>query len=362
MVVREVAAPVAAQAAPGGASIGHILYGRISEMRAGMANIAAHVKKGLALSSTDSNGRAIQAVMSYGHEVDMHVTYGSELRDKISQRLDRDREIYRTVLSFYPARNDREAQERQEAKQAITSFTYDMIDMFRSESVNAGIERVQEIEATIKAIESKLGDMSKIDESLTKSLESISLKPLKTDLHMIHRIQVKGKFDTDISFMKSMRTQISYMDKRKETVRKEKNDLYVKQDMFPSSAAVLGDIESKDKEMTRIERDIRRIQEDVMKYYQSGIHTSSTHAPSESVSLSIPNNPSHDKGVTLIKSTVAYVKTHSKDYPDIIPYIERIADDYNELTGIHYEPPTVGGPRSERIPPRNAFFNQTKVH
>jgi hypothetical protein len=321
MVVRGVAAPVAAQAVHGGANIGHILNGRISEMRAGMANIAAHVKKGLALSSTDSNGRAIQAVMGYGHEVDMHATYGSELRDKISQRLDRDREIYRTVLSFYPARNDREAQERQEAKQAITSFTYDMIDMFRSESVNAGIERVQEIEATIKAIESKLGDMSKIDESLAKSLESISLKPLKTDMHMIHRIQVKGKFDTDISFMKSMRTQISYMDKRKETVRKEKNDLYVKQDMFPSSASVLYEIESKDKEMTRIERDIRRIQEDVMKYYQSGIHTSSTHAPSESVSLSIPNNPSLDKGVTLIKSTVAYVKTHSKDYPDIIPYI-----------------------------------------
>ena len=61
MVVREVAAPVAAQAATGGASIGHILNGRVSEMRAGMANIAAHVKKGLALSSTDSNGRAIQA-------------------------------------------------------------------------------------------------------------------------------------------------------------------------------------------------------------------------------------------------------------------------------------------------------------
>ena len=69
MVVREVAAPdsVAAQAAPGGVSIGHIIYGRISEMRAGMANIAAHVKKGLALSSTDSNGRAIQAALTPFH-------------------------------------------------------------------------------------------------------------------------------------------------------------------------------------------------------------------------------------------------------------------------------------------------------
>ena len=158
---------------------------------------------------------------------------------------------------------------------------------------------------------------------------------------MIHRIQVKGKFDDDINFMKKMRHQISSMESRKEVVRSDKDKLYDKQDKYPHSTSVRSDIEAKDKEMSRLERDVKRIQEDVMKYYQSGIHTSSTHAPSESVSLNNLNNPSHDKGVTLIKSTVAYAKTHSKDYPDIIPYIERIADDCDETTGIHFEPPNI---------------------
>ena len=80
------AAPVAAQAAPGGASIGHVLHGRISEMRAGMANIAAHVKKGLALSSTDSNGRAIQAVMGPA----MRLTCMSPMALNCATRLVRD--------------------------------------------------------------------------------------------------------------------------------------------------------------------------------------------------------------------------------------------------------------------------------
>jgi len=216
-----------------------------------------------------------------------------------------------------------------------------MIAMFRQESINAGIDRISAIESTIKSIESELGEMFKIDKSLTKSIESIPLKPLKTDLHMIHRIQVKGKFDDDINFMKKMRHQISSMESRKEVVRSDKDKLYDKQDKYPHSTSVRSDIEAKDKEMSRLERDVKRIQEDVMKYYQSGIHTSSTHAPSESVSLNIPNNPSHDKGVTLIKSTVAYAKTHSKDYPDIIPYIERIADDCDETNGIHFEPPNI---------------------
>ena len=61
MVVRGAAAVTAAQASPGGASIGHILNDRMADMRAEMANMAALTKKGLALSSTDSNARALLA-------------------------------------------------------------------------------------------------------------------------------------------------------------------------------------------------------------------------------------------------------------------------------------------------------------
>ena len=63
MVVRGAAAVTAAQASPGGASIGHILNDRMADMRAEMAHIAALTKKGLALSSTDSNARALLAVV-----------------------------------------------------------------------------------------------------------------------------------------------------------------------------------------------------------------------------------------------------------------------------------------------------------
>ena len=327
--------------APSGASIGHVLSDRLAELRAATKNIGAHAKAGLDLANTDHQCRALLAVMGYGHEVSTHVTSGSDLRDRISRELDRDHGINRAILSYYPARNDREIQERSEAKRAINEFTHEMIDLHRKESIDAGIERIAAIERKIKAIEAELKGMHTIDKNLTKSLESISLKPLNTDTHMIHRIQVKGKFDNDVAFMQKMRGQIDIMESRKEVVKRDKEELYIQQDTYPHSTSIRTNIENKDREMIRIERDIKRIQEDVIKYYQSGIHTTSTHAPSESVSLSIPNNPSLDKGVTLIKSTVAYVKTHCKDYPDIIPYIERIADDCDESTGIHYEPPSI---------------------
>ena len=72
MVVRGAPIPAAAaqaQGKPGGASIGHILSGRMADLSAARADMAARVAKGLSLASADSNARALQAVMGYGHDV-----------------------------------------------------------------------------------------------------------------------------------------------------------------------------------------------------------------------------------------------------------------------------------------------------
>ena len=66
MVVRGAPNPTAAaqaQAKPGGASIGHILSDRVSDLQAAREDIAARAKKVLSLSSTDSNAHALQAAL-----------------------------------------------------------------------------------------------------------------------------------------------------------------------------------------------------------------------------------------------------------------------------------------------------------
>ncbi len=80
----------AGAAAPSGAGIGHILSDRLAELRATMNSIVAHPKEGPALANTDQQGRALQLVMGYGHELDAHATPGSKLRGRISQELERD--------------------------------------------------------------------------------------------------------------------------------------------------------------------------------------------------------------------------------------------------------------------------------
>ena len=63
MVVRGApnAATAQAQAKLRGPSIGHILSDRVSDLRAAIADIAAHAKKGLPLASTGPHARELLA-------------------------------------------------------------------------------------------------------------------------------------------------------------------------------------------------------------------------------------------------------------------------------------------------------------
>jgi len=102
-------------------------------------------------------------------------------------------------------------------------------------------------------------------------------------------------------------------------------------------------IKALDGNLTRWERDVKRIEKQIISHFTSGMYSTSTHTPNEPISLSLPKQLGKDKGVPLIKVTLGYAKTHIVDshYADIIPYLERVALDKDMKTGLHYEPPSI---------------------
>ena len=329
-----------AAAASGGVGIGHLLRKSMGALKAEIDSARDKTTEGLTICPTH-DGVAVQAVMGFGHGITSKVTHGTELYDAIYDSVGHDVGLSQHVLNWFPQANDREARNREAAINAITDFAVRMTMHSRVESTSACLEITSNLNSYILDIQDDIDKMREIEKTLTASIENISNDPLSTDLYHFERIQIKMKFDRDTKYVIDKHKSKAKVDERTVRANQLKESVQDDLDNSPNDRSLRYSLETVDKDLQRFEREIKRLDSDIIKHFSACMGSSTIHAPSESISLSIPLNPSSDKGVTLIKNTISYVKTHIKDYAVIIPYLERVADECDDKTGLHFEPPTI---------------------
>ena len=327
-------------AAAAGMGIGQLLREGMAKLKADMGSAREKTEEGLLVCPTHDDV-AVLAVMGSGHGVSAQVTHGPELHDAIADAIGHDLNLSQHVLNFFPQATDQERRARKAAINAITDFSVRMAKHARSESTNACHELTSTLNSYIHDIQHDIDKMKEIEESITSSMADISSDPLSTDLYHLHRMQCKMKFDRDTSYVSTKHKSKAKTEERRHKADTLRESIQSQMDEYPHSRTLRSDLETCEKDIQRFERELKRLDSDIIKHFSSCMATSTIHAPSESINLSIPLNPSSDKGVTLIKGTISYAKTHIKDYAVIIPYLERIADDCDDHTGLHYEPPTI---------------------
>ena len=347
-----------------GAGLSSLLHEKLT---AGMG-LASEIGLNAQLVRDRVSASAVQTVMGTGNGTSVSVHHSNELYARIARTVESDPDLDRKVFAFLPGYPNRNNRSYQEAKQAMSAFAFDMMKEGRRQSSEAIQEHCDNSEHALDKLVANRNKLADELKSLHEGIRHIAKDITPHDKHTAHRIQVKLKFDTDKAFIEHKRRQINAIETRissSHTLKLGKED--VQSQYSHPDPVISAEIKECEMNLVRWERDIKRINTEIETHFTSGIHTTTVHTNNESVSLNaIPKNPSKDKGVSLIQVTIGYIKTHIKEYPDIIPYMERVADDMDVKSALHYEPPSISDgysviPEESRIKYRAqslALYNQ----
>ena len=273
-----------AEGAPRVKGVTGVLRESLQKLSRAIGEAGAEAREGQLICPTDDNGLTVQAVMGTGSGVTAHVPHGPELHRLVADAADQDQRLIAHIFDFYPARNESEQEHLREAKEAITLFTLRMCNDARQHTIHASQEVIANINSYISSIESLINKMHDIDKQLTSSIEDISDDPLSTDLHHMHRIQVKMKFDRDLELVIEKRKRKNHIEKRKMNAEREKEQAELDIEQYPHSRSLRDKIEYLDKDLSRYERDMKRSDADIIEHFSSCMQTNTRYAPSESIS------------------------------------------------------------------------------
>ena len=334
---------MAAAAAPMGLA-GHGAAGLSSLLHEGLSRaieLAGKLEIATDRSEISSRESTVQTVMGTGHGVTREVTHGHELRLAIERSAASDPELDRAIFCRLPGYPNR-SRERDAAVDSIASFSQHVALHARKESSEAMSEAITALHAHITDMKAHL---TQLTDTLTHTFDGVShiaKDASSQDVITGKRIEAKLRFTSDEAFIVSKRKFTNDIESRVTSTHTRKLELEQQQswNVVPDPL-VEAQIKALDGNLTRWERDVKRIEKEIISHFTSGMHSTSTHTPNESIPLSLPKQLGKDKGVSLIKVTLGYAKTHLVDYADIIPYLERVALDKDMKTGLHYEPPSI---------------------
>ncbi len=335
--------PMAAAAAPMGLA-GHGAAGLSSLLNEGLARAKDLASKlDIAVDRTEISSResTVLTVMGTGHGVTREVTHGHELRLAIERSASVDTELDRAILCRLPGYPHR-SRERDAAIDSIASFSHHVALNARKESSEAMREAMNELHAYTMDIKAHLTQLIDTLKNTHDGVSHIAKEASSQDVLIGKRIEAKLRFTSDEAFIVSKRKFTNDIESRVTSTHTRKLELEQQQSLYTIPDRTIEDqIKALDGNLTRWERDLKRIEKEIISHFTSGMHSTSTHTPNESIPLSLPKQLGKDKGVSLIKVTLGYAKTHIVDYADIIPYLERVAHDKDTKTGLHYEPPSI---------------------
>ena len=182
-------------------------------------------------------------------------------------------------------------------------------------------------------------------QALTRSLSTMRSTSHSSDKANLKLIDVKARFDASITFVTDSLSRMKvYNAKIRECESKSDmvdNGLVVDGIDYSSAPSRTKDDKSDaiDKEIKRFEKKVDRIKFDIANHFESSIDTKgSTDKKSQKVRLDLESINLHkDKGSHLVKNVLGWLKSNAYDFALVIPFMERIAHEFDPSTGLHWD-------------------------